>query len=336
MKPHSTATFTIMSAGQMERIDLYAITLAGGATTYYFTSHQTPVVVGGQLYQTGFIINRGTCKQTAGLQVDQMEVTLSPNPNSATGVPLIAGLPIINAARMRVFDGARILFSKMMLADYNDLTPGAVPWFQGRMNVKDMGRLTVSFNISSDGEMLNTSAPPNLIEKRCNHTLFDAGCALLPANFQINGTVTSGSTVLNVNTNLTQPDKYFSLGRLTFLSGKNATNPSTTYFVKYYANASGQFQLVRPLPNVPQVGDTFMALPGCPKTRAACINTSTAVGPAFNNGGRFRGILFVPVPETLYDGGTTQNQTQSIGGDGGSGVGSPFSSGLGQRNVYKP
>jgi hypothetical protein len=52
------------------------------------------VVVGGQLYQTGLIINRGTCKQTAGLEVDQMQLTLSPNPNS-TGAPLIAGYPLI-------------------------------------------------------------------------------------------------------------------------------------------------------------------------------------------------------------------------------------------------
>ena len=336
MLPASSATLAIMAAGQMKRIDLYAITLAGGSPTYYFTSHQTPVVVGNQLYQTGLIINRGTRTQTAGLEVDQMQVTFSPNLNSSTGTPLIAGLPLIKAARARVFDGARLLFSKMFLADFNDLTPGAVPSFQGRMNIDSIGRLTVTFQVSSDGEMLNTSAPPNLIEKRCRHTLFDAGCALVPANFQISGSVASGSTVLNVNTNLTQPDKYFSLGRITFLSGLNATNPSTTYFVKYFAHTSGQFQLVRPLPNVPQPGDTFVALPGCSKLRSQCINTNSALAPPFNNGGRFRGILFVPVPETLYDGGTSQNQTQSIGGDGGSGVGSTFSSRLGQQNVFKP
>jgi hypothetical protein len=336
LKPASAATLAIMAAGQMQRIDLYAITLAGGSQSYYFTSHQYPIVVGGQIYQTGLIINRGTVKQTAGLEVDQMQLTISPNLNNSGGVPLIAGLGPIQAARARVFDGARLLFSKMFLADFNDLTPGVVPWFQGRMNLNSIGRLSAVFNVSSDGEMLNVMMPPNLIEKRCRHTVFDAGCALLPSSFQINGTVASGSTVLNVNTNLTQVDKYFSLGRITFLSGLNATNPSTTYFVKFYAQANGQFQLARPLPNVPQAGDTFMALPGCPKTRAACLNTVTAVGPPFNNGGRFRGILFVPVPETLYDGGTTQNQTQSLGGDGGSAVGSPFSSGLGQRNVYKP
>ena len=336
MKPASSATFAIMAAGQMKRIDLYAITLAGGSPTYYLTSHQEPVVVGGQLYQTGMIINRGTVKQSAGLEVDQMPLTMTPNPNSSSGAPLIAGLSLIKAARARVFDGARLLFSKMFLADFNDFTPGAVPWFQGRLNVDNIGRLSVSFQVSSDLEMLNKQAPPNLVEKRCTHTLFDAGCGLLPSSFQVSGTVASGSDVLNVKTNLTQPDKYFSLGRITFLSGPNATNPSTTYFVKYFTHTGGTFQLVRPLPNVPQVGDTFVALPGCPKTRAACINTNATVSPPFNNGGRFRGILFVPVPETLYDGGTTQNATPSIGSDGGSAVGSPFSSGLGQRNVYKP
>lgn len=204
------------------------------------------------------------------------------------------------------------------------------------MDVESIGRLSVSFQVSSDIAMLNVNAPPNLVEKRCRHTLFDAGCALLPSSFQVSGTVGSGSTVLNVNTNLTQPDKYLSLGRITFLSGLNATNPSTTYFVKYFANASGQFQLARPLPNVPQAGDLFVALPGCSKLRSQCINTNAAVAPPYNNGGRFRGILFVPVPETLYDGGTSQASTPSPGSDGGSGVGSPFSSRLGQQNVYKP
>jgi hypothetical protein len=51
------------------------------------------------------------------------------------------------------------------------------------MNVESIGRLTVTFQVSSDGEMLNANAPPNLIEKRCRHTLFDAGCGLLPSQF---------------------------------------------------------------------------------------------------------------------------------------------------------
>lgn len=336
MKPSSSATRSIMAAGQMKRIDLYAFTLAGGSPTYYFTSAQIPLIVGGQIYQTGLVIQRGSVRQAAGLEVQTMQLTISPNANNATSPPLIAGYSFLKAVGLRVFDNARLLFSKMFLSDFNDLTPGTVPWFQGRVGQTKVGRFSAVMQINSDIATLNVSAPVNLIEKRCSHILFDTGCGLLASGFQVSGTVGSGSTVLNVNTNLTQPDKYFSLGKITFLTGPNATTPSTTYFVKYYQNASGQFQLVRPLPNVPIAGDTFVALPGCPKTRASCINTNSAVGPAFNNGSHFRGILWVPVPETLYDGGTQQNSTPSAGSDGIPTLGSPFSSGIGQRNVYKP
>lgn len=336
MKSASAATLLNLAAGQTKRIDLYSITLAGGSPTFYFTSHQVPVIVGGQIYRTGLIINRGTVTSVAGLEVQQMPLILSPNPASSAGSILFAGYPLLQAAALRIFDAARVLYSKMFLSDFNDLTPGAVPWYQGEIGDMSLGRLSVEFTVDSDLQSLNVAAPPNVIEKRCRHTLFDNGCGLLASAFQVNGTVASGSTVLNVNTNLTQPDKYFSLGRITFLTGVNATTPSTTYFVKYYQNASGQVQLVRPLANAPQAGDTFVILPGCARTMAACKNTDPALGPPFNNLKRFRGIPFVPVPETLYNGGAAAPATPSAGSDGGLSIGSPFSSNLGQRNVYKP
>lgn len=336
MKPASSAALAIMAAGQMKRIDLYAITLAGGSPTYYLTGHQVPVPFGNQLYQTGYVIKRGALKQAAGLEVQQMQLTLTPNANNSTGVPLIAGFPLLKAAALKIFDNARVLYSKMFLNDFNDLTPGAVPWFQGRVGQVDIDRLSLNLQVNSDIQTLNAQGPPNLIQKGCSHVLFDAGCGLIPSSFQVSGTVTTGSTVLNVNTNLTQPDFYFSLGRIKFISGANATNPSTTYFVKFYQNASGQIQLVRPLPNVPQAGDLFVVLPGCPKTMAACSNTSAAVSPPFNNLKRFRGMPFVPVPETLYDGGTVQRPSPSRGYDGSAAVGSIVNSGFGQQSVYKP
>lgn len=336
MKLASPTILAIMATGQMKRIDLYAFTLAGGTQTYYFTSHQQPVIVGGQLYQTGLVIKRGPLKQVAGLQVQSMQLTCTPQTDSAGGAPMIAGLSFLAACKAKVFDSARLLFSKMFLSSFDDLTPGAVPWYQGRVNKVNWNRLSAVFAINDDIEMLNVQSPPNILQVGCAHTLFDAGCGLNPNDFQISGTVASGSTVLNINTNLTQPDNYFTLGRLTFLTGVNATTPLTTYFVKFYQNSSGQFQLVRPLPSIPGIGDTFVALPGCAKTIAACSNANAAIGPPFNNLKRNRSTPFIPVPETLYDGGTAQITTTQIGSDGGASVGTPFSSGVGQRGGYKP
>lgn len=333
MKPASSATLAIMAAGQMKRIDLYAITLAGTNTTYFLTSHQTPVIVANRLYQTGYIITRGGLKQSAGLQVESMQLTISPNPSNATSPPLIAGYPLLQAVGLRVLDGARVLYSKMFLSDFNDTSPGAVPWFQGRVNQQQVNSLSAILSVDSDISMLNTQGPPNVLQKQCIHTLFDAGCTLKALAFQVSGLIGGGSTQLLLNTTLSKPDKYFTLGRLTFTSGPNATTPSTTYLIKSYLNSSGQVQLVRPLPKLPGVGDTFVALPGCAKTMAVCSNNDTSVGPQFNNLKNFRGFPFVPVPETLYSGVNTQAAPAPLGSDGGSSIGSPFTSGIGLRGI---
>jgi hypothetical protein len=175
--------------------------------------------------------------------------------------------------------------------------------------------------------MLNLQGPINVLQPGCTHTLFDVGCALQASLFTVTGNVTgSASTVLSVNTNLTQAGVWFRLGRISFTSGQNA---GVVRSVKDYS--AGVFTLARPLPFVPAVSDQFTALPGCPKTMAACSNTNTAVGPPFNNIKHNKSEPFVPVPETLYDGGTTNVGIPSLGGQGGAKVGSPFSSGVGQR-----
>lgn len=335
MKPASPAAQTILAAGQVKRIDLYSITLPGSTATFNFTSHQTAVTVGGVLYQTGYVITRGSIKTTNTLQVQSMTVTMSPNPKNSAGVPLIAGFPLLTAVQMRILDGSRLQFWKMFLSDYTDLSPGTVEFFDGRIGPTKLGRLSVEFTVNDHLQTLNLQMPRNVIQKKCVHTLFDAGCGLLASAFQVSGTVASGSTVLAINTNLTQVDHYFRLGRLTFLTGANATNPSTTYYVKDYLNASGQLQLIRPLPNVPTAGDTFVVLPGCKHTMAACQNTNPANGPPLNNFKRYRGIPYVPPPETLYDGGTTQVPAPTLGSDGTQITGSPFGSGIGQRGIYK-
>jgi hypothetical protein len=338
MLPASSATLAIMAAGQMKRIDLYAITLAPARRPTTSRRTKSPVVVGNQLYQTGLIINRGTSdangrtrsRSDAG---DDFTESEQQRPASLDRRATDHQGGQSTGVRRR---------TDVVLEDVPESTstterPGTFHGSKGGWTSRNIGRLTVSFQVSSDGEMLNVSAPPNLIEKRCRHTLFDAGCALVAANFQ-------SQWHRGERKHRSQRQYQSDAARQVLLPGpdhipiwtecdESEHDVLREVFRAYQRSVPAR---QRPLPNVPQAGDLFVALPGCPKTRAACINTSSAVSPPFNNGGRFRGILFVPVPETLYDGGTTQNQTQSIGGDGGSGVGSPFSSGLGQRNVYKP
>lgn len=332
MKPADAATLATLAAGQALRLDLYTITLAGGAGTYYFTSHQVPVINGGNLYQTGIVFTRGATKQAAGLAVQSMKLTVTPQADNAAGPVFVSGLPLLTACAQRVFDGARVLFSKMFLDSYDDTSRAAVPWKQGRVNQVTVGRLSADLTINDDIEMLNVAAPINIFQPACTHTFCDPGCALQAATFTVAGSVTgSASTVLSVNTNLTQPGTWFRLGRISFTGGQNA---GVVRFVKDYG--TGVFTLARPLPFAPTAGDTFTALASCPKTIAGCSNTDITVDVPRNNLKHNKSFPFLPVPETLYDGGGSPPPAiPSRGGQGGAKVGSAFSSGGGQRGIFK-
>jgi hypothetical protein len=79
--------------------------------------------------------------------------------------------------------------------------------------------------------------------------------------YQATSTVLAGTTASVIACGLVQSDGYFDLGTVAFTSGKNA---GLSRSIKSYA--AGSVTLTAPFPNVPQVGDTFTALPGCGKT----------------------------------------------------------------------
>lgn len=331
MKAASSATLAILAGGQYYKAELYAFVLASG-TTLRFTNSQMPLTVGGNTYGTGLIINRGTVTQKIGLEVQSLQLRVSPQMDAPTPVT-VAGVPFLQAIRLGVFDGCRVLMSKIFLTSWDDTSPGAVSWAQGRSNDVLSGRFESSFSINDDTEILNVSMPKNVIQAGCLHTLYDAGCGLSKATFQQSGTVSGTPTALAFNTNLTRGDGYFTLGVITFTSG---ANNGQQYTVRSYLNASGVITLVRPTAALAVAGDTFTIVPGCPKTLTACGNTNVANGPAFNNLGRNRSYPFVPTPETLYDGGTGTTQAPALGSQGGSGAGSSFSGGAGRSGSYTP
>lgn len=328
MKIASTGTATNLATGKAVRVDLYAITLAGGASSIYLTTGQLPAIVGGQVYSTGIVFNRNSTRQEAGMKVQSMKITATPQPDASGGQVYIGGLPFLQACANRLLDGARILYSKCFLAapDSNgllDYSVGALPWFQGRVNTVVVQRDHADITVNSDVEMLNVQMPINIFQPSCLHTLFDSGCGLSAATFTDSGAVAGGSTQTGITSSLNKADDYYTLGKIVFTSGPNV---GITRYVKQYKNSSGVFLFNRPLPYAPVVGDNFLATAGCKHTMAACSNTSTTVGPAFNNLARFRGYPFIPVPETTYDGGTTQTTNTTIGSQGGAKVGSRFSS----------
>jgi uncharacterized phage protein (TIGR02218 family) len=188
-----------------------------------------------------------------------------------------------------------------------------VPWFQGRVADVKCGRFAAKITVNSDLELLNIAMPRNVVQTGCVHTLYDAGCTLLKSSFQVSGSVSSlGSAANKINTGLTQADGYFDLGVITFTSG--ALN-GRSFTVKSFLHAGGAVTTIAPLVGVAS-SDTFTIVPGCDKQQATC-------NAKFSNLAHFRGYPYVPVPETLYDGGTQTGTVPTIGGQGGAPAGSP-------------
>ena len=319
MKAAGTNTLAALSSSQFFKAELYDIALASG-TTLRLTDYDLPLTVGANTYASNVVIKRAGLVTKRGLEVQSLKLTLAPQLDAPTPAT-IGGLPLMQAIRLGYLDGARVTMYKVFMQAPG--TPGALPtntnneavtWFTGRIASVEAGRMTAAVEVESDLALLNVQMPRNLLQTGCVHTLFDAGCTLSKATFTSSGTVSSAVTATQTTftSGLAQATDYFALGIVTFTSGANNGLSRT---VKAHSVTNGAITLVAPLPTAPAVGDTFTIVPGCNKLQATCSSK-------FSNLIHFRGFPYVPVPETLYDGGTVQGPAPTLGKQGGAGTGS--------------
>lgn len=301
----------LQTTASLVEADLYTITLASG-TVLRYTSAQNNVINGALTYYSSYLdsnptFQRGQTKTSIGVNADDLEVDILFDSSS-----LILGQIPAAFAAAGGFDNATIQVDKALAPDWsNPVVNGVVNLFTGIVAEAKCDSGKVALTVNSQLRRLNTSFPRNYFLPQCNHSLFDSGCALSKAAYAVAGTVASGGASLNgFNSNATQADGWFALGYVVWLTGANAGLQSS---VKAYAPTSGAFQLIYPLDNVPAVGDTFTAYPGCDKTQTTCT-------AKFNNLTHFRGFPYVPTPETLELGSQGSPPGQA-GGSGGAGVG---------------
>jgi uncharacterized phage protein (TIGR02218 family) len=298
MKSASAATLAILATGQYFKFEFYDITLASG-TVLRFTNADASIKVGGNTYLTGLTLKRTGAKQKVGLGVQEMVINASPQSDNPAGAVMVAGYPFLQAVNVGVFDGARVLFSKGFfnppVLGVLDTTPGLVAWTQGKISNAVATRSAARLTVADDTQLLNTAMPRNLLQTGCVHTLFDAGCNLSRASFTSTNTVSGTPTVLTFNSALAHANGYFDLGIVTFTSGPNN---GLSRVVKRYVNAGGNVTVIKPWPAPPAAGNSFTISPGCDKLQATCSGK-------FSNLSRFRGVPYIPVPETIYGGAET-------------------------------
>lgn len=341
MRNASSATTAILSGGQYVKAELYDITLVTGVT-YRFTNFQIPLYAAiypsttKNFYQTGLTIKRGVITQKVGTEAGRMDLTISPQADAFNAPIKFSGYPFLQACRYGLIDGATVLMSKIFMLPLSpsigrwtyDTSPGAVAWFEGTAEDVQAGRLSAKIGVDDYLAYLSNQQMPKFVYSTgCQHTVYDLGCdpaQTLKASKTVSGAVTTVTDGAHFHTNLTQVDHYFELGVITFTSGANDGFSAT---VGSYLNASGAIVVRLPFPVEPSVGDTFTIYPGCDLTLPTCVNT-------FNNKAHHMGCEFIPLPETVLDGGTDTPPTQTLGAQAGQLVGSQ-TSGRYSRGSYK-
>lgn len=229
------------------------------------------------------IIKRGTINTSAGVEVDELDLTLLCNSDVTVG-----NVPLAQFARQGGFDGARLSVTRQFSLLPGSTACGSLNLFSGRVSTLTVSGSSVDMTVRSDLELLDEMMPRNIYMAQCQHTLFDTGCNISASSFVVSGNTSIGSTTSNIHSNLSQADGYFELGVIKFTTGANAGVSRT---VRIYA--SGVITPVQPLNAAPAAGDLFQIRPGCDKLLTTCTSK-------FNNAANYRGYQFIPAPEQTY------------------------------------
>jgi len=212
-----------------------------------FTSALDSVQIDGVLYSSAQGLDVSSLSLTAGLAVDNLEMTTLDDGSLFKQNEVFGG----------VWRNTRFTIARYNFASPSDGLEVLM--------VGTIGEVTIS-----DGyvrlELRGLQAPlqqtiGQVVSITCRARLGDALCRVNLAPLTFSGTV---STVANrrefTSTSLSQAEHFFTEGRLTFTSG---SCQGFSHKVKYSSGASVQLQL--PTPSDFAVGDTFTIVAGCRK-----------------------------------------------------------------------
>ena len=272
----------INGAADFVMADLWAIKLNGGAVTYWHGAGITPpLAFQTKQYLAGPTITRGKMSSKLGVEVPTLEATFA-----ASASDMINGVPVIQFAAQRGFDGATVVLYRGLLAAWGQPITGAVVEFAGRVTaIKDVSRQKFTLTFSAWTVLLNVNMGPDVYQAGCLNQHYDANCGLTAS--PVSGTILAGATQTAFGTSLTNPNGFFTKGTILFTSGANA---GLQRAVASYVNAGGAMTVAFPLPYAPAGGDTFTAVRGCMLTMADCTAQANLIN--------FRGQPFTPAAIT--------------------------------------
>jgi uncharacterized phage protein (TIGR02218 family) len=282
MKAASPALIALLSSNdQFIMADLYTIILVGGMVLRY-SAAPTALSVSGHIFALGPKFERSKTKVVIGIQVDELDVRIYPEPTD-----LIGGVPFLQAVWQGQLDGALVQLERVFMPTYGDTSPGTVVLFAGRISDIDCSRTGIDLKCRSHLELLNIQMPRRLWQSSCTHNFGDAMCQFDRSALQLTFAAGTGSTRTQIATSVVPtPANLYVQGTIICVTGANSGESRTV------ANMAAGWVYVKLAFLSPILaGDQFRLLPGCDRTLATCQNV-------FNNAIHFGGFPYIPTRET--------------------------------------
>jgi len=265
----SSQLAALLASGQYTRADLYTFTLTNGVTLRW-AAFATPIASGGNLWTpVGVRFLRDKWKVSLGLETDSLGVTLSVDP---TDEPAVNGVPLRQAVRAGLFDGAQVELDWAYLSGSPLALVGTLNRFVGRVGVAEADRLGAKLSVDSPLKLLDLQVPWKSFGPGCRWTLGDSDCGVNLAAYAKTGAATAGASDGTIPTTLSDPDGTWSLGQIQFSSG---ANEGVRRSIRTHTQPGGTLTLTAPLPFAPLPGDAFTVLPGCDHSMPAFTQAVT-------------------------------------------------------------
>lgn len=276
MKSTSAELKSALEAEVATTATLWKLTLTD-STVVGFTDHDKDIEFESVTYQSAAGYTPSAVASAAGLNVDELEVE---------GILASAGITAADIAAGRL-DHAEV---RVMLVNWSDLTQGALKLRRGWLGEVSHGDLAFNAELRGLAQRLQQIVG-EFYSPLCRAELGDSRCQVNLASYTVTGTVTGVTdNRVFVDGSRSEADHWFRYGVLTWTSGNNDGRSED---VKGSTQSTGEFALVRAMPESVQVGDGYSVYAGCDKQHATCKTK-------FNNIVNRRAEDFLPSREVAF------------------------------------
>lgn len=221
-------------------------------TVYRATSHDRDVTIGGDVYLSAPGLDVASLAMSAGLAVDNTEITILADDALITRADIAAGR----------WDGATVSIFQFNWASPGDGIVVRLAGSFGNLRPQGLAFVAELRDLRQPLQQDNTW----VLQPTCRYRFCDADCTLDEGDYThaLVVTAVAGQDEFTASA-LAAATETYTEGEIRWLTGDNAG-----LRVKVRSFAAGVFELAAPMVYVIQVGDTADLIEGCLKTREAC------------------------------------------------------------------